>query len=118
MPVPNWNLSFLGVTKYSCKVGAGIFTHTIFNQRANKTDDREVVCEYVIDTTADYYLLCKQERVRNGVKIVDLKGWVLFLESFVIGGFHNLHKVSDQISQLAPTSLQLISYFGYMYPSL
>ena len=95
------------------------FLHTRFLISVqSKTDDREVVCEYVIDTTADYYLLCKQERVRNGVKIVDLKGWVLFLESFVIGGFHNLHKVSDQVSQLAPTSLQLISYFGYMYPSL
>ena len=50
------------------------------------TDDRAVVSGYVIDTTADYCLLCKQERVRNGVKIDDLKVWALFLESFVIGG--------------------------------
>ena len=95
------------------------FLHTRFLISVqSKTDDREVVCEYVIDTTADYYLLCKQEKVRNVVKIDDLKVWALFLESFVIGRLPNLHKVSDQISQLAPTSLQLISYFGCMYPSL
>ena len=40
-----------------------------------------------IDTTAEYFLLCKQERVQNSDKKDDSKIWALFLEILVIGGW-------------------------------
>ena len=40
-----------------------------------------------IDTTAEYFLLSKQERVRNSGKKDDSKIWALFLEILVIGGW-------------------------------